>query len=1219
MREIDDLRSENEYLKDELEELRSEMMEMRDVYMEEDVYQLQELKQQLEQANKTCRILQYRLRKAERRSLRVAQTGQVDGELIRTLEHDVRVAKSVSLRLHTELEAVQKKSLRLEWENEELREQLQNLDVAKQVLQAEMNKSRENSLKRRSLKSAGSKCEKKIFPQDDSADLKCQLHFAKEESALMCKKLTKMAEECETMREELSKYRLFYGDVDASQAAEGTVSSAHTRESEVKVHLRLVEEEATLLSRRIVELEVENRGLRSEMNEMRERAGWGQEEEDNATEAREKCPATSLSVEKEKDTNCDTNYVLPQAQERPEDNLQSLGELGVENCPISHILRDEPMQVVTNPKDQNICDENAAIDQGCTGNLKDLESLLATRDQAMLVRSIIQFLIPPTKKGFSSRSNHNLISSHPFISKIEVDSHCLNDQWVLDPMMNPLTSGLEVLQAQLSNLVSKLDIVVNSVPREIGQDAKAEKFQETVDQVANQCPAEKKTCHSSSNKEQTCNQASLELLTVQLRWFLQQWRQGERPSVEDKNLFELMDKCISLYMFKMDFQNDLDPQMKADILETKDTYNSFQEAKPHEACHEQVSSVLLSDLKAAVQDLYCELQAEYRAGQHIAQQFAEAKASWTVECKLEDTSETKDSSEPKPLQKDYFQQLQNLLDESHAAVIDVTKQLKMCERNWNSEPQELLSYLSEVQLDWGKESKDSEAFKSPKQSSPSMQRASKNWIYISQEAALVDKEDPWKTWDCPTMTNCFSGLNLKLTSAQKTHTAPEKTAIRIYYSPPSARRILQNALPFEIEGKCEKKQEKEEPHCHPSKHINETNICDTWQDSLTFPCLSMTDQDPFAIIKSNSSSGFQPTGVSSSSCLPFRGWEVSGNLSDDMKEMTASVLEKRRRSISGSRTVRVISIGTQTHTPPQVNSVGLQTDIYQTSKHRSPRVPLFVSTRSQNISTSMERMPGPLEKLPSYSTSPKLQRRHSTSSPLSSSSSPSNTTNSSSSVNSLSSSSSQNTASRLELPKERSIWAPSQYSSSNTKPNSAFGASNDKSAGRRTAGIQKYGLVQEFFRNVCGRGEKPNLPNTGGEKVPDLRIKDHSSSARLKKTEGPPTRIPTVPLGRSDSVTRIVNHRFMKQGRKDEPRPTNAQTHGQCQNQIKSPMSKDKGFGPATLEASNITGIDGTCGCSSRTLASCFARVSRTNLRHNHSHCKRPPTAVGGKRNLLSQ
>uniref|UniRef100_A0ACB8F5J6 Protein soga1 n=1 Tax=Sphaerodactylus townsendi TaxID=933632 RepID=A0ACB8F5J6_9SAUR len=129
--------------KDEIEELRAEMLEMRDVYMEEDVYQLQELRQQLDQASKTCRILQYRLRKAERRSLRVAQTGQVDGELIHSLEQDVKVAKDVSVRLHNELEAVEKKRIKLEEENEDLRQRLIESELAKQVLQNEMDKLRE--------------------------------------------------------------------------------------------------------------------------------------------------------------------------------------------------------------------------------------------------------------------------------------------------------------------------------------------------------------------------------------------------------------------------------------------------------------------------------------------------------------------------------------------------------------------------------------------------------------------------------------------------------------------------------------------------------------------------------------------------------------------------------------------------------------------------------------------------------------------------------------------------------------------------------------------------------------------------------------------------------------------------------------------------------------------------------------------------------------------
>nr|XP_046188607.1 protein SOGA1-like isoform X5 [Oncorhynchus gorbuscha] len=269
VREIEELRSENDYLKDEMEELRSEMLEMRDMYMEEDVYQLQELRQQFEQANKTCRLLQYRLRKAERRSLRVAQTGQVDGELIRTLEQDVKVAKDVSIRLHNELDSVEKKRGRLEQENEELRVRLQDLEVAKQVLQAEMEKQRENSLKKRCGRPNNKPEKKPSVQQEDNSDLKCQLHFAKEESVLMCKKLTKMAKDSEAMREELAKYRSVYGDVDASLTVEEVNDSPHTREAEVRVHLKLVEEEANLLSRRIVELEVENRGLRAEMDDMK--------------------------------------------------------------------------------------------------------------------------------------------------------------------------------------------------------------------------------------------------------------------------------------------------------------------------------------------------------------------------------------------------------------------------------------------------------------------------------------------------------------------------------------------------------------------------------------------------------------------------------------------------------------------------------------------------------------------------------------------------------------------------------------------------------------------------------------------------------------------------------------------------------------------------------------------------------------------------------------
>lgn len=85
---------------DEVDELRAEMEEVRDSYLEEEVYQLQELRRDLDRSNKNCRILQYRLRKAEQKSLRVAQTGHVDGELLRSLEQDLKVCESVSMSVH---------------------------------------------------------------------------------------------------------------------------------------------------------------------------------------------------------------------------------------------------------------------------------------------------------------------------------------------------------------------------------------------------------------------------------------------------------------------------------------------------------------------------------------------------------------------------------------------------------------------------------------------------------------------------------------------------------------------------------------------------------------------------------------------------------------------------------------------------------------------------------------------------------------------------------------------------------------------------------------------------------------------------------------------------------------------------------------------------------------------------------------------------------------
>ncbi|XP_068533601.1 microtubule cross-linking factor 3 isoform X4 [Anas acuta] len=269
--EMEKLREENESLKNEIDELRTEMDEMRDSFFEEDACQLQEMRHELERANKNCRILQYRLRKAERKRLRYAQTGEIDGELLRSMEQDLKVAKDVSVRLHHELENVEEKRTITEDENEKLRQQLIEVETAKQALQNELEKMKEQSLKRRGSKDL-QKSEKKSQQtptEEDNEDLKCQLQFVKEEAALMRKKMAKIDKEKDRFEHELQKYRSFYGDLDSPLPKGEAGGPPTTREAELKLRLRLVEEEANILGRKIVELEVENRGLKAELDDLR--------------------------------------------------------------------------------------------------------------------------------------------------------------------------------------------------------------------------------------------------------------------------------------------------------------------------------------------------------------------------------------------------------------------------------------------------------------------------------------------------------------------------------------------------------------------------------------------------------------------------------------------------------------------------------------------------------------------------------------------------------------------------------------------------------------------------------------------------------------------------------------------------------------------------------------------------------------------------------------
>ncbi|XP_060087002.1 protein SOGA1 isoform X2 [Heteronotia binoei] len=1491
-RELEELRSENDYLKDEIEELRAEMLEMRDVYMEEDVYQLQELRQQLDQASKTCRILQYRLRKAERRSLRVAQTGQVDGELIHSLEQDVKVAKDVSVRLHNELEAVEKKRIKLEEENEDLRQRLVESELAKQVLRNEMDKLRENSLKKRGSCSLG-KTDKKSSVQEDSADLKCQLHFAKEESALMCKKLTKVAKENDSMKEELMKYRSLYGDLESSLSIEELADSPHSREAELKVHLKLVEEEANILSRRIVELEVENRGLRAEMDDMKvqgDKELLGQDirfsfsmtncgdsgesivelrrhlqfveeeaellrrslmelEEQNKllmnelnkyksdhdldiTLSEDSCSVISETSQEElatakvqiselsgkvKKLQYENRVLLSNLQRcdlascqttRP--MLETDAEAGDSaQCIPTSLWREEPVGGENDAKERSPGNSLSNISKSHETSpswplrSKDFETLLDIRDQAALVSKAIDVLISDAN-GFTSSL------------KLCMDNDCAelvlseamdNESTTDSKLISAILMRLGVLQQELNSFMKKVDHIgdclkgqKDSLPSSSSQDATKEAlrkehnsefqqsdFREAPDwDIGESRPSD--LYHSSSNTNTTDVDANVELdrsyksyqpeekdsyaseikelqlvlseaneslrglqeqlsqerqlrkeeaenftqkicqlkddhqkallrrefelqslnlqrrleqkfwsqeknllvqesqqfkqnfllLFMKLKWFLKRWRQGKILQNEGNDFLEV-NSMKELYLLIE--EEELNPQQPADN-KTCIGDGWFQNMPS-----EYIKT--LSDIKVILKELCTELHEERRGMNELQQQFVKAKATWEMErtelkCLITQL-ESKGGkglteralSDWKAALKREREEHQHLLAESYSAVMDLTKQLQISEKNWDQEKLELLGHfkveqqaaeqqvrelqnkLNQLQKGadrWALKNSEMEKHGSswketlnekitdketisetdikesnlkrtksvssmsefeslldcspylPGKTSPvitdnaNMKKGSpatqilpdtlKETVGVTHNNCAHNEQPrsenqatedlPVSSCDC-TKTSSLSVQDQSQKQMQRSHTAPDKTGIRIYYSPPVVRR-LEAPLVQNREGKIMVEPGFLFTMAKPKEESDHSeNMYSRWLCNFSKQHRELLD-----------GSTVSEKAVTSVPRFPssLHDLEISGNMSDDMKEITncvrqairSSSLERKVKSAS-SQTVGLTSISTQTI---QTVSVGLQTDMprgsIHSSKSWSPRSSSLISVRSKQISSSLDKVHSRIERpccSPKYG-SPKLQRRSS---------------------------------SKLDNSKDRSLWNLHQSKqngsawarSTTTRDSPVLSNINDglsslfnvvEHSGSTESiwkpGCQeskakpeapKYGIVQEFFRNVCGRTQSPTLPP---EKKDPIAVESSS-----KKADHPSLTVPH----QSESTSKTLDKKPLKQGCIEEPKLSTLSQGG-----------KDRALREPDIISATIANEDVACDCSSQSLTSCFARPSRSSVRHSPSKCKLHPT-----------
>merc|ERR1712168_1541319 len=156
--EIQVAKNENDRLKNEAKDLQEEIDEMQDTFREDHAEEFRELQKELEITAKNCRILQYKLRKAERKgeiteaeraayeekiqslTKQMEETG--DKSASEDLKKELEMSKKISLKLHEEIDGLNKTKEAKERENEKLTSELSQTKKWKESMEKELKELR---------------------------------------------------------------------------------------------------------------------------------------------------------------------------------------------------------------------------------------------------------------------------------------------------------------------------------------------------------------------------------------------------------------------------------------------------------------------------------------------------------------------------------------------------------------------------------------------------------------------------------------------------------------------------------------------------------------------------------------------------------------------------------------------------------------------------------------------------------------------------------------------------------------------------------------------------------------------------------------------------------------------------------------------------------------------------------------------------------------------
>lgn len=252
-------KNENERLKNEAKDLQEEIDEMQDTFREDHAEEFRELQKELEITAKNCRILQYKLRKAERKgeiteaeraayeekiqslTKQVEETGEKTAA--DSLKTELEMSKQISLKLHEEIDGLNKTKETKERENEKLTSELSQTKKWKESMEKELKELRSKVASSFSSKGGNLQSQKST---DSANDETVKLLEGENE------KLRWQVAEKERKVEELTAKvaNLEKGDIGVNGASIDT-----------KKQLKMVEHEAGMLRQKLLQIEEDNEKL----------------------------------------------------------------------------------------------------------------------------------------------------------------------------------------------------------------------------------------------------------------------------------------------------------------------------------------------------------------------------------------------------------------------------------------------------------------------------------------------------------------------------------------------------------------------------------------------------------------------------------------------------------------------------------------------------------------------------------------------------------------------------------------------------------------------------------------------------------------------------------------------------------------------------------------------------------------------------------------------